>query len=715
LQAGELTVRHAAERWGAFELRWRGKSVAVGHDRPLIGYLNGDRPSWIDVQARAKVVARLENQRLVVTASFADDQHVQWRLEQVFAPDRSGVVRVTTEVQVSDMRQAFFVPTLVLLPGFNTHGPRKSQGLFAGCEYLQDEPSSSTADIEGPGALRRVPSADKITFPLMVVQHDDHFVGLTWRVQRDAAALFDSPDRSLGSGAHALAIIAPGSASGEREDGALLAHVPRRIIPDGPLRHEATILVGEGRTVVPAIQAYVALRGMPDAPPLEPLDSYVDNTAHAWLDTEIRDGDRFRHAVGGPFPAHPAMDAAWMLHWLAESTRDVKLAATLRDVSRRSAELVPAGHEYHSHVGHLKPPVAGAVFGKMEAVLQQARATAVNQRGRFDTDGIARYRVPNAEQGPDYSRTQPSREASGLAAQPVAQMLEAAAYSGDRKLVAEALERLAALDHFDGDVPRGAQTWEIPLHTPDILAAAHLVRAYSLGYEFTGEKRWLERAIYWAWTGVPFVYLHQASDGPVGPYASIAVYGATHWKAPVWIGLPVQWCGLVYADALRSLARHDPQGPWKKLAIGITASAMQQVYPPDHPRRGLLPDSFSLLAQARNPADINPGTLQPLAMWALTEIPAWDFAALRAADVTVHAAGRIDVQRQELGRAVFDITTWSKQSSVAVLHGVTREPTLTIHDQLVPVDGRRTKYLPESGTLLFDIPDARTARVTVAW
>ena len=101
-------------------------------------------------------------------------------------------------------------------------------------------------------------------------------------------------------------------------------------------------------------------------------------------------------------------------------------------------------------------------------------------------------------------------------------------------------ELTRAMDKFKDSVPRGAQTWECPLHIPDVLASAKLVRAYTLGYELTGDKDLLDSARYWAWTGVPFVYLDNPTDQPIGAYASTSVFGATQWVAPVWMGQPVQ-------------------------------------------------------------------------------------------------------------------------------------------------------------------------------
>src|SRR5207253_4383048 len=137
--------------------------------------------------------------------------------------------------------------------------------------------------------------------------------------------------------------------------------------------------------------------------------------------------------------------------------------------------------------------------------------------------------------------------------------------------------------------------WEVPLHTPDILASAYLVRAYTLGYEVTGDNDFLDQARYWAWTGVPFIYLTPPTDKPVGVYSTIPVFGATQFTAPLWIGLPVQWCGLVYSDAIRRFARHDPSGPWIELANGIARAGLQHTHlATDANYQGLLPDSFEL-------------------------------------------------------------------------------------------------------------------------
>jgi hypothetical protein len=182
-------------------------------------------------------------------------------------------------------------------------------------------------------------------------------------------------------------------------------------------------------------------------------------------------------------------------------------------------------------------------------------------------------------------------------------LLEAAYYLGDEKALQAGLKTLEYMKRFC--VPRGAQTWELSLHTPDILAAAELVRAYVQGYQLTGKEEYLAEARRWALSGIPFVYLW--GEFPVMLYATIPVYGATHWKAPNWMGLPVQWCGIVYAYAINSLAEYDATIDWRHLARGILLAAQQMQVPKEAgPNAGLLPDAFHLRNQRRLGPFINP-------------------------------------------------------------------------------------------------------------
>jgi hypothetical protein len=190
------------------------------------------------------------------------------------------------------------------------------------------------------------------------------------------------------------------------------------------------------------------------------------------------------------------------------------------------------------------------------------------------------------------------------------------------------------------------------------------------GYELTGNEEYLARARSWALTGVPFVYLW--GRYPTMVYATIPVYGATNWRAPNWIGLPVQWCGSVYAYALGLLAPYDQTLDWKRLARGILIAAEQMQYP-DGKLVGCLPDIFDLPAQRRAGPSINPCALVSLRMLLDGEV---DFLSV-AADAGHRVA------------APFPVTIREGKAYVRAERGV---------DYQVLVDGQRIVDIKSQGT-----------------
>lgn len=695
--AGSLTLRQDPASFGGFAIDVDGRTFATGLDRPAVAYraIVDGQPTvkWVDAAKAGRVSAGGESGAVWTALEFRDEEGATWRLSQTFRPHSPGVIAFEAECTVDAPRDVYHVPLLVVLPGHGQgpFGASKGQAILAGVEHLDNEPSSSTADLGERDALRKVPSAAKLTFPLMAVQARGKYLGMIWDRSPAAAALFDSPDRTLGGSGHLMGLIAPAATGDDRTEGSLFPDAPTPIGPGAGVKVSGLLIAGDGTSIVPAVQKYVALKGLPPIPQTPGLQDYVRLAAAGWLDSPIRDGARYRHAAGATFRPQPAADAAWMMDQLAGLSDDPELAARLRSASAEAAAAVPEGRLLHAAVGHNIYPVAPLVLvgpdSPGDLVLRSfdraVEATAGLSR-YFEPDGTRRYRPRRGNEAIDYGRTHFSDEASGYAAQPIDDMLRKAAYSGDRDAVDEALRLLAVLrDRFRDGVPRGAQTWEIALHTPDVLASAYLVRAFALGYELTGDASFLEAARYWAWTGVPFVYLADPTDGQtpgaVGPYATTPVLGSTNWVAPNWIGLPVQWCGLVYADALVELARLDTDGPWGRLADGIAASGVLQTYPLDEPSRGLLPDSFDLSGQVRNPADINPGTLQPGALRLLAGVQArpYQFRTLRASGLWIAASGSIEVEADGPVEVAFTVKPWRSGPSRLVVHNVPDDPRAT--------------------------------------
>ncbi|MDA1277683.1 MAG: hypothetical protein O2960_27100 [Verrucomicrobia bacterium] len=679
LAAGPLALYSGTNTPFAVELRVQGQSMAFGHPRPRIGYLQGSEVRWVDLSNATTGVERSDPGTLNITARSIDADGAEWTYRQMFRVDSPGAIATETSVRVDQDRMVVFLPLHMLIAGENSFGPGKGQGLFAGLEYLGDEPSRSEADIIGPEANRRVPASHKITFPLMAIQAGARYAGLIWEEPRTFSALFDSPDRTFQSGGHVMGVVFPGSDGANREEGSLLPYAGQMLKANEPLVSRAWFIGGPGRSVVPAVQHYVKLRGWPDLPdPGLNFSEYVTLAAQGWLESNCRETNLYRHAVWPGFHPQPAADAAVFQTWLAGHISDTPRAAALRAAATGALSLVQPRDYYHSAIGHVRTPVAPLIFGAIPEAAEAARRVALAQFHRFADDGSIPYQASAA--GPDYGRTHFAPDANGLTAQVVATLLEAAAFSGDRDLIAQGIVTLRALDKFRDTVPRGAQTWEVPLHTPDILASAYLVRAYTLGFELTGEPDFLERALYWAWTGVPFVYLVNPTGQPVGPYGTIPVLGATNWRAPVWFGRPVQWCGLVYADALHRLAPHDPAGPWTKLADGITSAGLQHTWRADDRERvGLLADFYDLAAQSRDGPAINPATVGSSAARLYGQGSLYGFHAFRSSGLLVHAPGAIRAESENERGMTFTVRGWPKEPYFVLVNGLTRTPAVKVN------------------------------------
>ncbi len=674
IESGDLLLKHSQQRWGDFVIESGGTEMAAGHASEVIGVVREGQAHWLGL-ADAQPTCEKTPGGLTCVATVTDADGGQWRLTRRFWPGQlPGTLVVETEFVTDHDREVVYLPWLTLFPGLDTFGSRKTQGLLAGLEYLADEPSSSEADITTPEHVRRVPDPVKITFPLMAIAHQDRYIGLIWEPSDFVAPVFDSPDTIYDSGAHVMALTAP--AVGDlRFENDLAAHTPFLLKAGQPVRSRATIIAGQGSTVVPAVEKYTQIRGLLPVPTFEGgFDGAVKLLAHGWLDSAINEGGLFRHAVwGSSFGAQPAADAPVYMDWLARHCGDEDLVERLNEGRDEALSKLPVERPYASTVSHVRTPTTMLVLGGVESYVRSRRSEAMALLKNFDEQGIKHYEPGKV----DYSRGHFTYHANGLAGADVARILEAATLTADPQLIEQGLALLdKQTELYAGTVPRGAQTWEVPLHTPDILASAHMVKAYVLGHILSEKSDYLEQARYWAWTGVPFIYLANPTEGEVGPYATIAVLGATNWKAPIWFGQPVQWCGLVYGSALHHLGQYDTSGPWRMLAKAITATGLQMTWPTsDQERQGLLPDFFHLRAQVSDGPAINPGTVQAHLPELFGQGQLYDVQRIAGRAWFVHAPCTID-ELEEIDTGIrFAVDGWGDAPFTVLVSGVPAEPS----------------------------------------
>jgi hypothetical protein len=397
------------------------------------------------------------------------------------------------------------------------------------------------------------------------------------------------------------------------------------------------------------------------------------------------------------------------MEWLAEYTPDPALAERLQSRSRSALEELRIHQPLmNGLVSHVRLPAPPLLFSDPSEFAAAAKAQAEDLLEGFDDKGVLAY-APRPDK-PDYGRTHFADHANGLSASRLFQALLGAAFSGDDALIDAAVKVLDKQTQlYYGSVPRGAQTWEMPLHTPDILASAYLIRCYILGYEMTGNPHYLEQAEYWAWTGLPFIYLENPTDGEVGAYATIAVLGATNWEAPVWFGQPVQWCGLVYSSALFDLAAYRGNGPWKTLAKGIAQTGLRMSFPLSDPeRQGLLPDFYHLRAQTPDGPAINPGTVQGNLPGVFDMPPLFSLKRAPESRAIIIAPCDIEILEDTTEQTHIALRGWKSGDYKIILTRVDEPPAsvrMRLTDQESAQQGLSFEFNPVQKNFVLSLPD----------
>ncbi len=452
-----------------------------------------------------------------------------------------------------------------LWAGEGSFGDEQDLALFPGSEYLvAGERSSSTLDIAPPRNVRFAPHPNTVTVPSMAIEKDGAIVGLMWDpLQRwdgehqKPTAVFASPNFVEGHANHLLGLYLP-SVPDWVEPNELAATTPYELKAGGKLTLQAAMYAEAPSEVLRCVDLYLDRYGVPALPPK--ARSYEDTVALSLRCYEdvlwVESAKGWMGVIGWA----PGRSQGVALSYLVDSRRlaERDFAAGLQQKGLELADRGDLGFALH-HFGSPCRSLADRVAaGRIEASLAPAdggyafmpaesRLEALGQRGST---------------------------AVGICAREVRSLLQTALLTGDAEPLQAGLRTLKFMERFK--VPRASQVWEVPVHTPDILASANACEAYLMGYKLTGDRALLERAVYWARTGVPFVYLWQAPEQrDLMKGGSIAVFGASFYTGS-WFARPVQWNGLEWARVLLDLARCDDTLPWRHFAEMVTISGINQ-------------------------------------------------------------------------------------------------------------------------------------------
>ncbi len=555
-------------------------------------------------------VTKADPAQLRFRSTFQDGDGSRWTVAVAFElADWAKEVSTRYEVSCDHAAQ------LLAFDGPMVYALERKEAIFPGLEWLiGDEVSSSSLDIaeDHPDRNRYVVHPNMITIPAIGLTGTSATVGLLWDVHqlwdgtRDRpSAVFASPDRVQNQRSHLAGLFLPTVPDfvdrNQRE-----ATRPYKLKANRPVRLQAKVLADAAApSPLAVVERWIQLQGLPEPAPL-PRGSYereIEFSMLAYLQSlwlpESKQwwttkGNAVLSATGRPrsFIAD-LMVGALMI-------RDEELRRRCRARAEEVRALV--GGEPRLDAQRF-PNRADLAFANPAAAAQLLALRGQDGGWRFDAD---QHHDSGPFVGMDYYELGPDDALElGTCARKAYEVLRYARIAGDPEAYERMQETLALMERFQ--VPRAAQVWEIPVHTPDVLAAADAVDAYVEAFRFAGDRRWLDDAVLWAKRGLPFIYLWSDAEKPYLVGGSIPVFGAT-WYRGSWFGRPVQWNGLRYAFALLRLSEHDDSMPWRKLAETLIRSAIHQ-QEPQGLNVALWPDAISAIDGEKSPWIFGPNQI----------------------------------------------------------------------------------------------------------
>ena len=437
-------------------------------------------------------------------------------------------------------------------------------GLLPGVEFLRaGGMSSSEIDVARPYHDRSRPNPQWITMPLAVLETERGGAALYWE-DANLQPTFSAPNRFDHTEDHRFSLIGP------------------RIVASLELMQAEPVPAS-----FRAIRSHVARKGFP--PPAPALRT--DEEQHQLFMRALT--GRLQSEMGGQWGY--ALEPQWERQPFTDMfSTQARLMEAAGERWRNPTVLVSGGSDITNDAIYF-------LTGRIPEWQQQREAAIRQIMARVNADGSFLYRTR-------YSEYETAASSFGYTAMQAQAIMEYVRITGNDELFAVVRRALDYLDQCD--VPRGGFYSDTPFQTPDLQAAATLVWLYTWAYEFSGNTHYLDRAVHFAFAGLPFVYQTEHKL-----YGTVGKFGAAHRRPPLHFGVVSTRVGIQYAYALNLLSRHDEQTDWKAVARGILRT-MENLQFTEGEAAGCIPELFDVVTRERRGMTVNPCALVSL-RWAV--------------------------------------------------------------------------------------------------
>jgi len=161
---------------------------------------------------------------------------------------------------------------------------------------------------------------------------------------------------------------------------------------------------------------------------------------------------------------------------------------------------------------------------------------------------------------------------------PARELLHIGQQTGEQKYLDAARLSFESCMHMQR--PEAGDYWETPIHAANLLATGNAANSYYQAYKEFGDKRYMEKSIYWMRCLLAFTHFWQ-TDQVHMLYNTKPVLSSSDWYFANWVRDHVQWEVLRVFNEAAALDIHwgdiDPEIDWDLFQEGITLAVIRWI------------------------------------------------------------------------------------------------------------------------------------------